>query len=102
MKALEIAGGPAAGFAGLLLAELGHEVVRVTRPGGGGFEPRPTAVLSETEAAYLHRGKGAVELEIGEPEGRAGLLALVHGAHLSAVKTQLRKIRDVLALVKEK
>ena len=57
MRVLEVSNGPAAGFAGLLLAELGHEVVRVELPEWHAQNRPRTAVLSETEQAYLHRRK---------------------------------------------
>jgi crotonobetainyl-CoA:carnitine CoA-transferase CaiB-like acyl-CoA transferase len=61
VKVLEVSNGPAAGFAGLLLAELGHEVVRVELPWR--THHRSTAVLSESEKAFLHRRKKSVLLE---------------------------------------
>jgi crotonobetainyl-CoA:carnitine CoA-transferase CaiB-like acyl-CoA transferase len=61
MKVLEVSNGPAAGFAGLLLAELGHEVVRLELPWR--THHRSTAVLSESEKAFLHRRKKSVLLE---------------------------------------
>ena len=58
MRVIELSDGPAAGFAGMLLAQLGHEVIRVELPWRG--PQPPTAVLNETERAYLHRGKQTV------------------------------------------
>ena len=45
----------------MLLAELGHEVVRVELPER--FNPSPTAVIDEAEEAFLHRRKKSVELD---------------------------------------
>jgi crotonobetainyl-CoA:carnitine CoA-transferase CaiB-like acyl-CoA transferase len=60
---LEVAGGPAAAFAGLLLAELGHEVVRVSPAGFTRFPGAETAKLTESEWQYLNRRKQSLEFE---------------------------------------
>ncbi|MGH3980930.1 MAG: CaiB/BaiF CoA transferase family protein, partial [Pseudonocardiaceae bacterium] len=52
-------------FAGMLLSDLGAEVVRVDRPGGGGL--RLTA---------LERGRRSVVLDLRHPEGVAALLEM--------------------------
>ena len=60
LRILELSSGPAAGYAGMLLAELGHEVIRVELPDGYGAAHPPTAVLDETEQAFLARRKKSV------------------------------------------
>ena len=61
LRILELSRGPAAAFAGMLLAELGHEVIRLELPGRA-LEHRPfTAELSETERAFLDRRKKSVK-----------------------------------------
>lgn len=71
LRVIEISGGPAAGFAGMVLALLGHEVVRVTGPGGAPLDyrsraaaDRETARLSEVEWAFLNRGKQSREIDV--------------------------------------
>jgi formyl-CoA transferase len=80
VRALEVAGGPAAAFAGLLLAELGHEVVRVERPGGGSFSRISTAVLTDVEWQYLTRRKKGVELDLTKDAGLEAFVALARDA----------------------
>ena len=75
MRVIELAGGPAAGFAGLLLAELGHEVIRVSPSDSGSFQEEPTAALSDTERAYLDRRKQGVTLDM--VRGREQFLELM-------------------------
>ncbi len=60
LRILELSQGPAGAFAGMLLAELGHEVVRVELPER--HVGAPTAVLDEAEEAFLHRRKKSIEL----------------------------------------
>ena len=86
LRIIELGGGPAAGFAGMLLALLGHEVVRVSGPGGAPLDyrtragaERGTARLSEVEWAFLNRGKQSRELDV-IPDGAAELLRLASGA----------------------
>lgn len=81
MRVLEIAGGPAAAFAGLLLAELGHEVVRVEEPAGGASLDRwpkdsRSTQLSAVEMEFLNRRKKSVAVFI---ESEA-FIELVKGA----------------------
>jgi CoA:oxalate CoA-transferase len=53
----------------MLLAELGHEVVRVSPPGGGSFQAQGavTAELSATEWEFLNRRKKGVVLDLQAP-----------------------------------
>lgn len=87
LRILELGGGPAAGFAGMLLALLGHNVLRVSGPGGAPLDHRfragagrETAALSPVEWAFLNRGKQQRELEVTTTEGAAELLRLATGA----------------------
>lgn len=64
LRVLELSRGPAGGFAGMLLAELGHDVVRVELPAR--FESvsgAPTAILNDAELAFLHRRKKSVTID---------------------------------------
>jgi len=56
-------------FAGMLLAELGADVVRIDRPGGGA-----------DVTGSLHRSRPAATLDLKDPAGREALLRLVERA----------------------
>ncbi|MDG2112769.1 MAG: CoA transferase, partial [Actinomycetota bacterium] len=65
-------------FAGMILAALGAEVIKVEPPGGvrsRRLGPFSRSGASLTHAAY-DRGKKSVELDLGDEEGRAAFLAL--------------------------
>lgn len=66
LRILEIGSGPAAAFAGMVLAENGAEVVKVERPGGSRDRGRPGQVV-------WHRGKKSLVLDLDEASGRAAL-----------------------------
>ena len=76
MRVLELAGGPAASFAGLLLAELGHEVTRVAPPGDGSFEGTRSAFPTPTEQAYFDRRKSSLTLDLRTRAGAAAFVRL--------------------------
>jgi crotonobetainyl-CoA:carnitine CoA-transferase CaiB-like acyl-CoA transferase len=64
------------GFCTRLLADLGAQVIRIEKPGGG--SPLPGFSLRETPAAslYHHAGKGSVTLDLQERRGRSLFLRL--------------------------
>jgi len=74
LRVVELAGIGPAPFAALLLAELGADVVRVDRPGGGG----PIASVT----AGLNRSRPSIAVDLKNPEGRATVLRLVDGADI--------------------
>jgi alpha-methylacyl-CoA racemase len=74
LRVLELGGIGPAPFAGMLLAELGAEVVRVDRPTG------PDLFALDPERNLLHRGKRSVLLDLGRAEAVAAALALVERA----------------------
>ena len=76
LRVLELAGIGPAPFAGMLLADLGADVVRVDRPGG----PALAAVPQEQD--LLGRGKRSVALDLKDPAGVATVLDLVEHADL--------------------
>jgi alpha-methylacyl-CoA racemase len=76
LRVLELAGIGPAPFVGMLLADLGADVVRVDRPGG----PALAAVPSEQD--LLGRGKRSVALDLKDPAGVATVLELVDRAAL--------------------
>ena len=60
-------------FAGMMLADLGAEVLRLTRADGGG-------VFQEVGGAVLHRGRTAVPVDLKSPQDRERVLALAVSA----------------------
>ncbi|MEO8540222.1 MAG: CoA transferase, partial [bacterium] len=60
LRVVEFATTPAAAFAGLLLAELGHEVIKVELPEG--LREKNGPVLSAAERAFFDRRKKCVDL----------------------------------------
>lgn len=80
IRVVEIAGGPAAAFAGMLLAALGADVVRIEKPAGESFQDRETAPIDDSMAAFLARRKRRAAFDIGTRPGLRALKALVAGA----------------------
>lgn len=62
-------------FAGMMLADMGAEVVRLTRDASAG-----PAVFDEVGGAVLHRGRAAVPVDLKSPDDRARILHLIDGA----------------------
>ena len=75
LRIVEMAAIGPAPFCGLLLADLGAEVVRIDRPGGTELG-LPVAPRFDV----LARGKQAVAIDLKRPEGVAQALALIAGA----------------------
>jgi alpha-methylacyl-CoA racemase len=76
VKVLEIAGIGPGPFCGMLLADLGADVVRVDRPGGGGLQLVPRA------EDLLNRGKRSIAVNLSQPGGADTVLALVEHADI--------------------
>lgn len=62
-------------FAGMMLADLGAEVVRLTRGAGAG-----AAAFEEVGGAMLHRGRPAVAVNLKDEADREAVLGLIGGA----------------------
>ena len=62
-------------FAGMMLADLGAEVVRLTRDASPG-----PAVFDEVGGAVLHRGRAFVPVDLKSADDRERILTLVDGA----------------------
>jgi len=62
-------------FAGMILADLGSEVVRLSRSAHAG-----PAVFSEVGGEILHRARAKVSVNLKDPGDLANVLALVEGA----------------------
>jgi alpha-methylacyl-CoA racemase len=76
VKALEIAGIGPGPFCGMLLADLGADVVRVDRPGGGGMTLVPRA------EDLLNRGERSIAVDLSQPGGAETVLSLVDHADI--------------------
>ena len=72
VKVVEVAGIGPGPHACMLLADLGADVVRIDRPGGGAF--------SIGERDVLNRGRPSVALDLKHPDAVATVLDLVEGA----------------------
>lgn len=73
LRLLEFDGLGPVTFAGMVLADLGAEVLRLTRADGG-------AVLEEVGGAVLHRGRAAVPVNLKDTDDRARVLQLIGSA----------------------
>ncbi|MFF4445482.1 CaiB/BaiF CoA transferase family protein [Streptomyces sp. NPDC001502] len=73
VRVVELAGIGPGPFAAMLLADLGADVVRVDRPGGGGLAVDPAYDLT-------NRGKRSVLLDLKSADGPARVLDLVERA----------------------
>jgi crotonobetainyl-CoA:carnitine CoA-transferase CaiB-like acyl-CoA transferase len=72
VRVVEIAGIGPGPFCGMLLADLGAEVIVVERPEPGAAGPRPDHILN--------RGKRSIVLDVKAPAAVEGVLRLVEGA----------------------
>src|SRR5688572_14049910 len=72
VKVVEIASIGPGPHACMILADLGADVIRVDRPGGG--------VFGSGEHDVLTRGRPSVALDLKSPEAVAAVLRLVDGA----------------------
>ncbi|QNE17138.1 CoA transferase [Kribbella qitaiheensis] len=73
VKVVELAGIGPAPFACMMLAELGAEVLRIDRPGGG-------LALGPPELELLNRGRRSVALNLKNPDAVRAVLELIAGA----------------------
>ena len=71
LRVIELAGIGPAPFAGMLLADLGADVVRIDRPGG------PALAVVPPEQDVLGRGKRSVALDLKHPDDVRRVLDLV-------------------------
>jgi len=73
VKVVELAGIGPAPFACMMLAELGAEVLRIDRPGGG-------LAFGPPELELLNRGRRSVALDLKKPDAIGAVLELVASA----------------------
>lgn len=72
VRVIEFVGLGPAPFAAMLLADMGAEVISVTRPGAGRRDPR----------RFVTRGRATIEIDIKSEAGQAQILALVEHADM--------------------
>lgn len=77
MRVVEVVGLGPGPFAGMLLADMGADVVRVDRPARAGVPAGPTAIR---EGSVLNRSKHAAAVDLKDPGGMASFLRLVDRA----------------------
>ena len=75
IRVVEIAGIGPAPFCGMLLADMGAEVILVERSGGKAGDP-----LDLGDKAIVHRGKRSLALDLKQPQAVAAVLELIAGA----------------------
>ncbi|MFL6625658.1 MAG: CaiB/BaiF CoA transferase family protein [Vitreoscilla sp.] len=75
LRVVEIAGLGPAPFCGMLLADMGADVVLVERGASGGGDP-----LALGRNAIVHRGKRSIALDLKDPAAVDAVLRLVDGA----------------------
>jgi alpha-methylacyl-CoA racemase len=73
IRVIELAGLGPGPYACMLLAELGADVVRIDRPGGG-------VVIESRPGQTLHRSRPCIALDLKNPRGRDAVLRLVEQA----------------------
>lgn len=74
VRIVELSGIGPGPFAGMLLADMGADVIRVDRPSGGSM-----LAASEPRLDVLGRGKRSIAVDLKHPEGVAVVLDLVAG-----------------------
>ncbi|MNH48770.1 Crotonobetainyl-CoA:carnitine CoA-transferase [compost metagenome] len=75
LRIIEIDGLGPVTFAGMVLADMGAEVLRLTRGDGA-----PAAVFEEVGGAVLHRGRPTVPVDLKSSEDRDRVLTLIESA----------------------
>lgn len=80
VKVLELAGIGPAPFAGMMLADMGADVVRVDRAGPAAANPGGAIEAPGVDDDLLNRGKRSVAIDLKSPAGTATVLALVEQA----------------------
>ena len=73
VRIVEVAGIGPGPFCGMLLADLGADVVLFERPDAGG------AVTDAGAAAIFHRGKRSIAIDLKSPRGREAALRVIEG-----------------------
>ncbi len=77
LKVVELAGIGPAPFCGMVLADLGADVVRVDRPGARAARIAAGIESADPRFDVLHRGRPVVAMDLKSADGRARVLDLV-------------------------
>jgi alpha-methylacyl-CoA racemase len=81
LRLVELGGIGPVPFAGMLLSDMGAEILRVERPPGKARAPVfGVTDLEGTPADVLHRGRPSISLDLRDPRGVELLLALMESA----------------------
>ena len=72
LRILEFDGLGPVTFAGMVLADLGAEVLRLTRSAGAG-----APVFADVGGEILHRGRSSVAVNLKDPRDHANILGLI-------------------------
>lgn len=75
LRVVEMAGIGPAPMCGMLLADLGAEIVRIDRPG-----ETDVGIKRPPETNFILRGRPTIRINLKDPEGRDRALALIAGA----------------------
>lgn len=84
VRVLELGNYMAGPFSGMLLADMGADVIKVENPAGGDYSralgPFPPSSPDGAGFLRLNRGKRSLALDLKRPEGRDAFLALARAA----------------------
>ena len=97
LRVLELANLIAGPYCGLLLADLGADVVKVENPDGGDFSRATRPFVRGVSAGFLalNRNKRSLALDLKHPEGRALFLRLADGADVVLENFRPGTMRDL-------
>jgi CoA:oxalate CoA-transferase len=87
VKVVELAQALAVPFAGVLLADMGADVVKIEPPAGDGIRHTTEPILDGESKGFtlINRGKRAICLDVTRPEARPVLEALAKWADVVMV-----------------
>jgi len=97
VRVLELANYMAGPYSGMLLGDLGADVVKIENPAGGDYA-RGNPPFNHGEGAgflLLNRNKRSVALDLKKPEGRALFLELADGADVIVENFRPGTMRDL-------
>src|SRR4051812_14740511 len=82
IRVLELANYIAGPYCGMVLADLGAEVIKIENPKGGDFSRLTTPFVEGESAGFmaLNRNKQSIALDLKSPRGHALFLELVRTA----------------------
>lgn len=80
LKVVELGGIGPGPFCGMMLADMGADVVRVERKADKGKDRGTPGFLASGRRSVLHRGRRSVALDLKDPADRGKVLAMIDGA----------------------